>query len=52
MELKTAIEIFYNKRNDNKNRISDEGLSEAFRPIAEKILSGYLKSQITEAVLL
>ena len=43
MELKTAIEIFYNKRNDIKNRISDEGLSEAFRPIAEKILSGYFK---------
>ena len=43
MGLRTVIEIFYKKRKASKDRISDEGLSEAFRPVAEKILSGYFK---------
>lgn len=41
MDLKTTVEKFYD--DVNKKRIDENGLSEAFLPVAEKVLSGYFK---------
>lgn len=41
MDLKTTVEKFYD--DVNKKRINENGLSEAFLPVAEKVLSGYFK---------